>query len=140
MSRFARLAAALLLVATSASAAEPEPEWRYTIRPGDTLIGFSRQLPLNFQTECNTTIATHEAVIAVADHGPGVAPERQAKLFQRFSRTGNGVESLDGTGLGLYFVRIVAEKHGGSVAVSSKTGRTQFTMRLPLATLNQVSA
>ncbi len=43
MSQFIRLAAALLLVATSASAAEPEPEWRYTIRPGDTLIGFSRQ-------------------------------------------------------------------------------------------------
>ncbi len=85
-------------------------------------------------------VAIHEAVIAVADHGPGIAPELQAKLFQRFSRADNGVESQDGTGLGLYFVRIVAEKHGGSVAVSSETGRTQFTMRLPLAMLNQMSA
>lgn len=69
------------------------------------------------------------AEISVIDHGPGIAADEQARLFQRFSR----VPGLaGGTGLGLYFVRTVAEKHGGSVAVDSAPGRpTCFRLRLP---------
>ncbi|MEW6119613.1 MAG: CHASE2 domain-containing protein [Pseudomonadota bacterium] len=70
------------------------------------------------------------ATVGVTDHGPGIAAGEQAKLFQRFSRAGG---PTGGTGLGLYFVRTVAEKHGGTVAVESVPGeRTCFSLKLPL--------
>lgn len=68
---------------------------------------------------------------SVTDHGPGIPADDLARLFQRFNRSAAG--QTTGTGLGLYFVRTVAEKHGGSVAVESKPGvSTRFTLRLPL--------
>ena len=69
---------------------------------------------------------------SVTDFGPGISAENQARLFQRFSRGTTG--QTTGTGLGLYFVRTVAEKHGGSIAVESELERfTCFRLRLPLA-------
>lgn len=69
---------------------------------------------------------------SVTDHGPGIAAEDLPRLFQRFSRGAAG--QTTGTGLGLYFVRTVAEKHGGTVAVESAPKvMTCFTLRLPLA-------
>lgn len=69
---------------------------------------------------------------SVTDFGPGIPAENQVRLFQRFSRGASG--QTTGTGLGLYFVRTVAEKHGGSVAVESELERfTCFRLRLPLA-------
>ncbi len=69
---------------------------------------------------------------SVTDFGPGIPAENQVRLFQRFSRGASG--QTTGTGLGLYFVRTVAEKHGGSIAVESELERfTCFRLRLPLA-------
>ncbi len=69
--------------------------------------------------------------IAVEDDGYGV-PERQREgLFQRFG----GGHPGSGTGLGLYIVRRIAEKHGGTVAYAPREPRgSAFTMTLPLAT------
>lgn len=68
----------------------------------------------------------------VTDHGPGITAQALPTLFQRFSRGAAG--QTTGTGLGLYFVRTVAEKHGGTVAVESEPKvMTRFTLRLPLA-------
>lgn len=55
-----------------------------------------------------------EAVVKVVDHGPGIAPENAASLFRRFSRgLHRGAMDPGGAGLGLAFVRVVTEKHGG---------------------------
>jgi len=71
------------------------------------------------------------AEASVTDHGPGIAAQALPRLFQRFSRGAAG--QTTGTGLGLYFVRTVAEKHGGTVAVESEPMvMTRFTLRLPL--------
>jgi CHASE2 domain-containing sensor protein len=78
-------------------------------------------------------IATEDGSVeaSVTDFGPGIPAENQARLFQRFSRGASG--QTTGTGLGLYFVRTVAEKHGGSIAVESELERfTCFRLRLPL--------
>ncbi|NOT66889.1 MAG: CHASE2 domain-containing protein [Methylophilaceae bacterium] len=73
------------------------------------------------------------AEISVTDHGSGISQAQQAQLFKRFSRANAASDNLDGTGLGLYFVRSVTEKHGGSIGVASEPGvYTSFTMRLPL--------
>ena len=71
------------------------------------------------------------AEASVTDHGPGIAAGDLPRLFQRFSRGTAG--QTTGTGLGLYFVRTVAEKHGGTVSVESEPGiLTRLTLRLPL--------
>ena len=55
------------------------------------------------------------AKIIVTDHGPGIAPADQAKIFERYWQADDG----DGSGIGLAIVAQVAEAHGGSVSVTS---------------------
>ena len=76
-----------------------------------------------------------EAVIVVADEGPGIAPEDQAHIFDRFWRGGPArLRSGGGTGLGLAIVASLVEAHGGSVTVTSEPSRgSTFVVRLPLA-------
>ena len=73
--------------------------------------------------------------IAVGDTGAGIAPELQSRLFQRFSRLPTAQNRrIGGVGLGLMMVRTVAERHGGSITVSSRPGEgSVFTLRLPAA-------
>lgn len=72
--------------------------------------------------------------IDVTDRGPGIAPEAQARLFRPFSRVhAPGNDAPSGSGLGLVFVKTVAERHGGRVMVSSEVGQgTTFSIWLPL--------
>ena len=70
------------------------------------------------------TIAAHERagalVLAVVDHGPGIAAEDQPTLFDR---TGRAVRRrVSGTGLGLPIVAAVARAHGGEATVTSTVG------------------
>jgi two-component system OmpR family sensor kinase len=79
-----------------------------------------------------------DAVISVADDGPGIPPDIQGQVFERFtradtSRARQGDGSSGSTGLGLAIVAAVAEAHHGSVRVQSVPGDTRFTLRLPLA-------
>jgi len=84
----------------------------------------------------NVTVALHAAdgmnTLAVADDGPGVPPELQATVFERFAR-GDAARNRDAgsTGLGLAIVKAIAEAHGGTVALDSEPGRTVFTVTLP---------
>jgi signal transduction histidine kinase len=71
-------------------------------------------------------------VVRVRDTGPGIAPEHQAQIFEKFGRvTGN---DKPGTGLGLFLSRSFAEAHGGSLAVDSAPGEgAVFTLTLPVS-------
>jgi len=73
--------------------------------------------------------------VEIEDAGPGIALEDQARLFQPFFRTGEAHRSsTGGAGLGLAFVRTVALRHGGQIAVHSQRGAgTRFTLSLPKA-------
>ncbi|GAA3575374.1 HAMP domain-containing sensor histidine kinase [Amycolatopsis ultiminotia] len=75
-----------------------------------------------------------EAVVQVTDGGPGIAPEDQRRIFDRFYRVDNSrTRAAGGTGLGLSVVHSLVVEHGGTVSVASRTGRTTFTVRLPRA-------
>ncbi|MGQ0599691.1 ATP-binding protein [Aquabacterium sp.] len=76
---------------------------------------------------------THEQVsIDIADNGIGLTPEDAASLFQPFRRIAAASVGVEGSGLGLYIVKQLVERMGGSVAVSSKPGvGSRFTVCLP---------
>ena len=76
----------------------------------------------------------NSVLVGVIDNGPGISPEDQAKLFQKFSRVGGiKMRSVAGTGLGLAIVRSVVESHNGRVWVESQEGTgSAFFMQLPL--------
>ncbi len=71
--------------------------------------------------------------VAVRDRGPGVAPEQQQVIFEKFGRaTVAGSAAKPGTGLGLFIARSIAEAHGGSLHVDSAAGEgATFTLILP---------
>jgi signal transduction histidine kinase len=70
--------------------------------------------------------------IAVRDDGPGIQPEDQARLFQRFFRAPTVASRSGGLGLGLYLCRAIAEAHGGAVGVDSVPGEgATFWVDLP---------
>ncbi len=70
----------------------------------------------------------------VADNGPGIAPEHQKHIFERFYRV-EASRSRDngGTGLGLAIVQEVATRHRGHVLLDSEPGKGScFTVKIPL--------
>ena len=62
-----------------------------------------------------------DAAVSVRDHGPGIADEDLAKVFDRFYRAPSA-RGLPGSGLGLAIVRQVAESHGGDVSAARADG------------------
>ncbi len=72
--------------------------------------------------------------ISVTDSGIGISPEGLEHLFTPFRQIDSGLaRKFEGTGLGLAMVKLLAELHGGTVAVESATGEGScFTVWLPL--------
>jgi signal transduction histidine kinase len=72
--------------------------------------------------------------LQVTDHGIGIPPEEQHKIFEKFYRVGDPlVHNTKGSGLGLALVRHIAQAHGGEVSVESTPGRgSTFTISLPV--------
>lgn len=63
-----------------------------------------------------------EAEFQVDDTGPGIPPDRMARLFQPF-RAGEGSEAEQGSGLGLSIVKSLVEGQGGRLTVTSQPGK-----------------
>ena len=79
----------------------------------------------------STAVDDGEAVLVVEDDGPGVPPELEERVFERFVRSGR--DGARGSGLGLAIVRAVAESHGGSVTLERppESAGARFVVRLP---------
>ncbi|MBF9234892.1 two-component sensor histidine kinase [Microvirga sp. BT350] len=76
-----------------------------------------------------------QAILAVQDYGPGIAPEYLPRLTERFYRV-DVAESRDkgGTGLGLAIVKHIVNRHRGHLDIASEPGRgARFTVTLPEA-------
>lgn len=78
-----------------------------------------------------------EALLVVADDGPGVPPSDRERIFERFARVDEArTVERGGTGLGLAIARDIAERHGGTLDLEDADARdgASFVVRLPLAT------
>jgi signal transduction histidine kinase len=76
--------------------------------------------------------------LSVVDRGPGIPPEAQGHVFERFfrvdaARSRASSTLTSGAGLGLSICRRIAALHGGRVELAgSRPGRTEFRVTLPL--------
>lgn len=75
-----------------------------------------------------TLLQDDEMAVEISDQGPGISPERQARLFEPFQTSKKG-----GSGLGLAIAHRIVSDHGGSIGVSSGSGGgTCVRVALPL--------
>lgn len=90
-----------------------------------------------FTAEGSITLSLHPdaagASISVIDTGPGIPPECQAMVFEKFKQLENFLtREHGGTGLGLAVVKQLAERMGGHVTLDSTVGvGSTFTLHLP---------
>lgn len=142
------LGALLVEAVSDAHVAGPEHRWDLELPPDDVVVRGDadrlRQAIGNLLTNARlytppgTTVtasleaADGHAVITVTDDGPGIEPELQRTLFERFTRGDDSRSRAAGsTGLGLAIVAAIAAAHSGGVAVESRPGRTLFRIELP---------
>lgn len=85
------------------------------------------------RVEIGLGVSANEVVLTVSDHGIGIAPEDQGRVFDEFYRTPKAQQMSNlGTGLGLPIVRRYTEQLGGTISLQSEPGRgSTFTVRLP---------
>jgi len=71
-----------------------------------------------------------EAQLRVRDHGRGIEPGDQERVFERFERATSD-HAIKGLGLGLYITRQIVQAHGGTVTLDSAVGvGSTFTVTL----------
>jgi signal transduction histidine kinase len=79
-----------------------------------------------------TSGTEREAILEVADDGPGIAAADIDRIFEPFYRVRSDAAGPDGTGLGLALARSLAERDGGRLIVDSKPGGgSRFRLSLP---------
>jgi signal transduction histidine kinase len=133
-------------VLAEARSTHPARDIRYTCEPGllarvdESRIGqmFSNLLgnalthgAANRPVVIDAVAKGDSLEISVANGGPPIPAEAQARLFLPFYR-GDGVSKKGGLGLGLYIASQIAVAHGGRLSVESDPRQTRFTFRMPL--------
>ncbi len=99
---------------------------KYSRRGGTVVIGLQREAGV--------------LLCSVADQGIGIPKAEQEKIFGRFFRAQNALRvETDGSGLGLFIVRGIIQRHGGTVGFESVEGKgTTMLIRLPLEPLSRI--
>lgn len=89
--------------------------------------------PLHGKITVTLSKDTHYSLIRVKDTGIGIAPEQQARIFDRFYRVDAARSETKGYGLGLSIAQAIVSLHNGKIRVHSASGKgTTFSIYLPL--------
>jgi two-component system sensor histidine kinase KdpD len=82
---------------------------------------------------CRKVPGRNKVEFFVQDQGDGIPADKQASIFDKYSRISDRQDALVGTGLGLYFCRLAVEIHRGKIGIDSSPGKgCRFYFRLPL--------
>lgn len=97
----------------------------------DNAIKYCTSRPMVTISVLNTT---NNTVIRIGDNGIGIAPSEQRRVFDKFYRISQGNRhDTKGYGLGLYYVRNIVERHGGTTHLHSTVGKgSEFEITLPI--------
>ena len=98
--------------------------------------------PEGGRVEVALGVRNNEVVFRVTDNGYGISPENQRKLFRRNVRIHRKEwKRIKGSGLGLFIVRNVAQRHGGDTWVESEEGKgSTFYFTIPLDGANLIGS
>lgn len=97
----------------------------------DNAVKYSKEQP---EIEIHMFNTANNFHLNVKDNGIGISKENQKKVFDRFFRVSTGnIHDVKGFGLGLSYVKLIIEQHGGSISLSSELDKgTKFAVNLPL--------
>jgi two-component system OmpR family sensor kinase len=100
---------------------------------GNLLQNANRHTPPDTPVHVRVVSGDDEAIIEVADEGPGMSSENANRVFERFWRSDpSRTRTSGGAGLGLAIVAAIAAAHGGRAEVQSEAGRGSiFRVYLP---------
>lgn len=88
--------------------------------------------PNNVEIAVSVSKVSDYLKVSVRDQGLGIAKEDQAKIFQRFYRSGDTQKKFPGMGIGLYISKEIIDNHGGSLWVESEIGKgSVFNFTIP---------
>jgi PAS domain S-box-containing protein len=91
---------------------------KYTLPGGNVRVSMSMQ--------------GEQIILKVDDTGPGIPPEEQGRVFEKFYRATNTIDGVEGSGLGLAIVKSIVDSHQGRVWVESIVGKgSSFIVILP---------
>ena len=95
-----------------------------------------RYSPRGGLVDVSVCLREKRATVCVADHGIGIAPDKQGRIFERFYRAHTDTpHDYGGMGVGLYISREIIEQHGGTMWFRSAEGRgSKFCFSLPVKT------
>ena len=97
----------------------------------DLLLNAASHTPAGTPVEVSVAADGASLAIAIADRGPGLAPEALPRVFDKFYRAPGA--AAGGTGLGLSIVKGFVDAHGGRVEAANRpAGGAVFTIRLPV--------
>jgi two-component system NtrC family sensor kinase len=102
----------------------------------DNLIGNAiKYTPERKRISIELNAEDDQIILKVADEGPGIPPQDQPHIFDKFYRASNISEETSGTGLGLAIVKTIVEGHQGRIWVDSSLGKgSTFFVVLPTYT------
>ena len=99
---------------------------------GNLVANALRHTPAGGTIDLDARSVDKRCQLTVADTGSGIAPEHLAHVFERFYKVeASRASGAAGSGLGLSIVKAIVERHRGSIAVTSRPGRTEFGITLP---------
>jgi len=90
----------------------------------------------NVNIQVGVKCDVHNISVSFRDNGPGIEDIYQSKVFERFFRVQNeaDVHNVNGSGLGLNYVKYIVEKHSGKIKLQSEPGKgANFIITLPAA-------
>lgn len=138
----------VLDAAIDAQALDPDHTWQLDLPERAIIVegdeNSLRQVVVNLlgnaveHTPAGTTTSValahddQDAILVVADDGPGIPAALLPHIFERFVRADSARRHTSGeSGLGLAIVEAISQAHGGTITATSEPGATAFTVRIP---------